>query len=149
MNEPKEQVQTTESISQRLEKYDRIKRMVNWVGGGLVALTALMTTDILKDQNLFMKLIITGIVLSGVLAGHTRQMSDWGETQLRRELAKDKELSDSDAVPPPYQKYLSQILRYWKWALWCTVVTGLVFLLGVWWVELSSLWAVIARRLCE
>lgn len=143
MNKLQKQKQAPETVSQRRDKYNRIKRLVNWVGGGLVALSALLTTDILKDHNLFLKLVVTGIVFSGVLAAHTRQLSDWGETQLRRELDNNS-LLNTDAVPEQYQKYLSKILRCWKWALWCTAITGIIFMLGVWWAYLGGLWPVIA-----
>ncbi len=144
MTEQQEEVQNKESIRERLDKYNRLQRMSNWVGGGLVALAALMTTNIV-GHDLFRKLVITGIVLSGVLVGHARQKFDWRETQLRRDMARDCRLSEDNEVPDSHRNFLNQTLRLWKGALICTLLTGLAFLIGIWWAELGNLWSMIIR----
>lgn len=149
MNDNDSNVPFVESIHERLDKYDRLKRMATWVGGGLVALAALMTTDILKGETLFKKLVVTGIVLGGVLVGHSRQKSDWGETQLRRELRRNSDLEETHSVPETHQSFLEETIKSWKWALAGAVITGVIFLLGIWWSEFSSLWVRIAMFLSD
>lgn len=135
--------QAGESIKQRLDKYDRIKQMSTWGAGGLVALYALLSVvkdNILQKQYLFIKLVVTGIIFSGVLVGTARQLSDWGERLIGR-----SGLPESAPVPESHQNQLKHARRCWYWAMICTFMTGIVFLLSIWWVELCSLWAIIAR----
>lgn len=134
-----------ETVRSRLRQYERRERMILWVGAGLVGLIALVAGDVGGTFDevpaLLRAIVLTAIVAAGASLAYARVNFEWAATLIKRKI-EDREVEDTDELsklPEEMQGWPNCAERAWDAALIAIVISGVAFLVSVWWSPIASL----------
>jgi hypothetical protein len=134
----------TETLRSRLRQYERQERIILWVGAGLVGLIALVAGNAGAPSEevpaLLRAAMITAIVVAGGSLAYARVSFEWQATHIKRKIG-DGEVEDTDELsklPDDMQGWPKLPELAWDAALWAILISGVLFLVSVWW------WAIVS-----
>jgi len=127
-----------ETYRERLEKYERRVQMATWLGTSLVGFIALIAAGAVpKEPNFLLASVSSLIALAALCAAFSRVGFEWEATLIKRE----KAASEQELLKPLKEedKTWPRCENWWLTFLIFYYLSGLAFIISVWWKPVASL----------
>ena len=114
-----------------LRIWDRREQLLLFVAAGIAGPLAFLSAGALTDKPLFIKIVLTAAILSGLLWTITRSKFEWLGTQVRRSIA-DGTISEHGSLPADLEKRDGRAEAWWTATLATLLATWLALAAGIW-----------------
>ena len=130
----------SETIGERISKYERRVQMSTWLGASLAGFIALVVGDVIPESpTIFKPIVVSLLLIAATSAANTRVGFEWSATLLKRRLKRKETGLDENASLPQDLTEWPHYERWWLIFLWSYMLSGVTFLTAIWWNPVAQL----------